>query len=58
MTSFKVLTNQAILRVSGLALTTDQAVAVVLSPALLLREAAPDIGGREVGRQVVRWRGS
>ena len=37
-------------RVSGLALMTDQAVAEVLSPALLLWEAEPAIGGRKVGR--------
>ena len=50
MTLFIVLTNQVIMRVSGLALMTDQAVAVVLSPALLLWEAEPVIGGRKVGR--------
>ena len=50
MTLFIVLTKQVIMRVSGLALMTDQAVAVVLSPALLLWEAEPVIGGRKVGR--------
>ena len=37
-------------RVTGLALMTDQAVAAVLSPALLLWEAETILGGRKVGR--------
>ena len=47
-----MLTNQVIMRVSGLALMTDQAVAAVLSPALLLWEAETVIGGRKVERYI------
>ena len=39
-------------RVTGLALMTDQAVAAVLSPALLLWEAETVIGGRKVERYI------
>ena len=42
--------TQEAARVTGLALMTDQAVAAVLSPALLLWEAETIIGGRKVGR--------
>ena len=39
-------------RVTALALMTDQAVAAVLSPALLLWEAETVIDGRKVGRYI------
>ena len=53
MTSFKpFITIQVTVRVRGLALMTAQALAVVLSPALLLWVAEPVIEGRKVGRDL------